>query len=141
MKHLNIDTTFHCKFRKFEIKMPGYVEKSKPMIGAMFRGPGPSYGLPDTLGFQKHDFTKSKAPAYTFGLKGKYKDKDECSPGPAYFIPEKLTRSGPDGAPKYSLKGRPNLQASFRTPGPGKKIYMIIQLKLFVCNGKGLYFT
>lgn len=99
--------------------MPSYGEgKSRPLIGAMFRGPGPCYGLPDTIGYQKHDCRKTRAPAYSFGFKGKYKDKDECSPGPAYLIPEKVTRDGPDGAPKYSLKGRLNAQTSFRTPGP-----------------------
>lgn len=97
--------------------MTGASEK-RPLIGAMFRGPGPCYGLPDTLGFQKHDFTKNKAPAYSFGIRGKAQDKSECSPGPAYHLPDKLTRSGPDGAPKFSLKGRPNMQSSFKTPGP-----------------------
>eukprot|EP00794_Sanderia_malayensis_P017771 gene17771-19547_t len=97
--------------------MSGKQEK-RPMIGAMFRGPGPCYGLPEAIGYQRHDFTKSKAPAYSFGVRGNFKHKDECSPGPAYFIPEKLTRGGPDGAPKYSLKSRPNVQNSFRTPGP-----------------------
>ena len=117
--------------------MTGTTEK-KFMIGAMFRGPGPCYGLPDTLGFQKHDFTKSKAPAYSFGIRGKSQDKDECSPGPAYHLPDKLTRSGPDGAPKYSLKGRPNMQASFRTPGPGEvyifKSFSIPQQSTFVLS-------
>lgn len=106
--------------------MTGASEK-RPLIGAMFRGPGPCYGLPDTLGFQKHDFTKNKAPAYSFGIRGKAQDKSECSPGPAYHLPDKLTRSGPDGAPKFSLKGRPNMQSSFKTPGPGE-----INIHLFI---------
>ena len=33
-------------------------------------GPGPGrYGLPQTTGYSKHDPTKKKAPAYSFGAR------------------------------------------------------------------------
>ena len=97
---------------------------NRPVIAAMFRGPGPAAVLlPNSTGYKSHDFTKNKAPAYSFGFKPKWK-ASENSPGPAYLIPEKLTRVGADGSPRYTLKGRTNLQTSFRTPGPGRLFYL-----------------
>ena len=40
----------------------------KPIIAAKLRGPGPGrYGLPSTVGYVAHDFTKHRKPAYPFG--------------------------------------------------------------------------
>ena len=39
-----------------------------PVIAARLRGPGPAkYKLPGTTGFEKHDATKKKMPAFSFG--------------------------------------------------------------------------
>lgn len=96
-------------------------EKTKPIIAARERGPGPGrYGLPSTCGFTNHDSTKRKNPAYSFGhrLEDNMFKKD-CSPGPGYFIDPKISRHGFDGNPSYSILGRQKDQNSFKTPSPG----------------------
>ncbi|XP_038572916.1 outer dense fiber protein 3-like protein 2b [Micropterus salmoides] len=85
-------------------------------------GPGPGrYGLPPTIGFVDHDFTKPTSPAYSFH--GKMSDNMYCvdsSPGPQYHIDAKITRFGRDGTPAYSMLGRIKAQRElFQTPGPG----------------------
>lgn len=92
-----------------------------PLIAARERGPGPGrYGLPSTCGFTHHDFTKCKAPAYSFGsrLENPMFKKD-CSPGPGYFIDPTITKAGKDGTPSYSILGRQNDPNTFKTPAPG----------------------
>ena len=100
--------------------MPPALEgKPRPMIGAMFKGPGPCYALPGTCGFVGHDITKKKAAGYVFGVKI-HKKVDTHSPGPAaYSVMERSTRFGADGTPKYTLHYRPRDAGSFKTPGPG----------------------
>ncbi|XP_060934870.1 outer dense fiber protein 3-like protein 2b [Limanda limanda] len=106
-------------------------------------GPGPGrYGLPPTIGFVGHDFTKATSPAYSFH--GKMSDNMYCvdsSPGPRYHVDSKITRFGKDGTPSFSMLGRTKEQSKFpplhfekyisfqctfslehellRTPGPG----------------------
>jgi hypothetical protein len=93
----------------------------KPIIAAKLRGPGPGrYGLPSTVGYVAHDFTKHRKPAYPFGQRlGESFVSKICSPGPIYFIDAKYTRHGSDGTPNYSLLGRPKDPNEFKTPGPG----------------------
>merc|ERR1712071_135505 len=93
----------------------------KPIIAAKLRGPGPGrYGLPSTVGYRGHDFTKHRKPAYPFGQRlGESFVSKICSPGPIYFIDAKYTRHGSDGTPNYSLLGRPRDPNEFKTPGPG----------------------
>uniref|UniRef100_A0A669D576 CIMAP1 family member D n=1 Tax=Oreochromis niloticus TaxID=8128 RepID=A0A669D576_ORENI len=75
-------------------------------------GPGPGrYGLPPTIGFIGHDFTKSASPAYSFH--GRMTDNSD--PGPQYHIDARITRFGKDGTPAYSMLGK----ELFHTPGPG----------------------
>ena len=99
-------------------------QPARPMIGAMWKGPGPAkYYLPSTVGYVKHDFTKKKAAGYIFGVKLSTKDYNK-SPGPAaYKITDRSTRFGSDGTPKYSLHYRPKDHGSFRTPAPSMKVY------------------
>ncbi|XP_013384679.1 outer dense fiber protein 3 [Lingula anatina] len=91
------------------------------IIAARERGPGPGrYGLPSTLGYIDHDFTKHMKPAHSFGQRlGSLMAKD-CSPGPAHFIDPRHTRHGKDGTPSYSMLARPKDPNFFKTPGPGR---------------------
>lgn len=91
----------------------------KPIL-AMFTTPGPAYGLPGLTGDYTHDprSVHKKNPSYSFGLKnGKF--KDECSPGPVYYPNTRITRSGKDGTPSYSLYARRPYTIKFNTPGAG----------------------
>lgn len=90
-------------------------------ISAMYSTPGPAYGLPGLTGEKHHDprSVHNKGPAYSFGLKnGKF--KDECGPGPAYFPNPRITKTGKDGTPAYSLYSRHAEKTSHLTPGPGR---------------------
>ena len=92
-------------------------ERRRPMIGAMFRGPGPAaYVLPGSTGYIGHDCTKYKKPAFSFGART-WKNQQLTGPGPKYKI-EDVTRFGMEGTPKYTLHSRTNLQGKFQTPAP-----------------------
>nr|XP_020462731.1 outer dense fiber protein 3-like protein 2 isoform X1 [Monopterus albus] len=102
------------------------MEKKHPVIAGREKGPGPGrYGLPPTIGFIGHDFTKPANPAYSFH--GRMCDKTfpavyyiDSSPGPLYHVDAKITRFGKDGTPAYSMLGRMKTQKElFQTPGPG----------------------
>lgn len=101
--------------------MPQEVQK-KPliMIAARERGPGPGrYRLPSTVGCEAHDCTRQVQPAYSFGrLEGRVHFKD-WSPGPAYYIDPRITRTGMDGTPEYSLLARQKDLNTFKVPSPG----------------------
>jgi hypothetical protein len=90
-------------------------------IAAKLRGPGPGrYGLPSTVGYRGHDFTKNRKPAYPFGQRlGESFVSKICSPGPVYFVEPNYTRHGADGTPCYSILGRSKDPNEFKTPGPG----------------------
>jgi len=84
--------------------------KQRPIIMAMFSGPGPA-----CVGRLKID----TGPKYSFGLKPKTKTNAH-SPGPAaYSVQERSTRYGADGTPRYTLHYRTKEGNSFSTPGPG----------------------
>ncbi|XP_069760462.1 ciliary microtubule associated protein 1A-like [Narcine bancroftii] len=87
-------------------------------IAAYYSSPGPKYGLPGSMGYEQHDTTKFRSPAYSFGVPHARLTVDS-SPGPAYLIQSHLTRRGRDRAPAYSLYSRPKVISSFQTPGPG----------------------
>ncbi|XP_030290135.1 outer dense fiber protein 3-like protein 2b [Sparus aurata] len=102
--------------------MKSQMEKKYPVIAGREKGPGPGrYGLPPTIGFVGHDFTKLTSPAYSFH--GRMSDNMYCvdsSPGPKYHIDAKVTRFGRDGTPAYSMLGRMKAEKElFQTPGPG----------------------
>ncbi|XP_077023981.1 ciliary microtubule associated protein 1B isoform X2 [Tamandua tetradactyla] len=88
-------------------------------IAALYRGPGPKYKLPTNTGYILHDPSRPRAPAYTFGARLPTQ-RLSCSPGPGLLVPAGLTERGPDGAPAYSIYGRPRDAAHFLTPGPGR---------------------
>ncbi|XP_041795621.1 outer dense fiber protein 3-B [Chelmon rostratus] len=86
-------------------------------IAALYGSPGPKYTLPGLTGASKHDPTKYKAPAFSFGTRHNQTNYN-CSPGPQYLIP--TTRHGRSGAPAFSLGSRWKEPESFTSPGPGK---------------------
>ncbi|XP_028259785.1 outer dense fiber protein 3-like protein 2b [Parambassis ranga] len=96
--------------------------KKYPVIAGREKGPGPGrYGLPPTIGFIGHDFTKPTSPAYSFH--GRMSDNMyyvDSSPGPQYHIDAKINRFGKDATLAYSMSGRMKAQKEiFHTPGPG----------------------
>ncbi|XP_062930705.1 ciliary microtubule associated protein 1B isoform X1 [Cynocephalus volans] len=88
-------------------------------IAALCRGPGPRYQLPPSTGYVRHDPSRPRAPAYTFGARFPAQ-RATCGPGPGHLVPARMTVRGPDGAPSYSIYGRPRHAAPFLTPGPGR---------------------
>ncbi|XP_069006469.1 outer dense fiber protein 3-like protein 2b [Embiotoca jacksoni] len=98
------------------------MEKNYAVIAGKERGPGPGrYGLPPTIGFIGHDYTKLTSPAYSFH--GRMSDtmySVDCSPGPRYHVDANMTRFGKDGTPAYSMLSKMKTQKElFHTPGPG----------------------
>lgn len=92
--------------------------KPRGPIGAHFHSPGPKYMIPGSTGYHSHDLRKRRGPAYSFG--GRHATFfNDASPGPAYLVPSRVTRTGVDGTPKYSLYGRPRDPVLFKNPGPG----------------------
>ncbi|XP_074757768.1 ciliary microtubule associated protein 1B [Athene noctua] len=87
-------------------------------IAALYGSPGPKYGLPTSVGYRLHDPSRSRAPAYSFGVRVGGR-QDERSPGPVYLLPPRTTAKGKDGTPAYSIYSRPPDLTPFRTPGPG----------------------
>uniref|UniRef100_A0A8B9PA01 Outer dense fiber of sperm tails 3B n=1 Tax=Apteryx owenii TaxID=8824 RepID=A0A8B9PA01_APTOW len=88
-------------------------------IAALYTSPGPKYRLPTNVGYQLHDPSRHRAPAYSFGTRSQ-RPRDDRSPGPAYMVPANTTARGRDGTPAYSIYGRPRDTEPFRTPGPGR---------------------
>ncbi|XP_041075128.1 outer dense fiber protein 3-like isoform X1 [Polyodon spathula] len=92
-------------------------QKSRRPIGAQYSGPGPKYGIPSATGTIKHDPTKNKAPAYSFGIQHVSYNADS-SPGPKYFVSCKMTRMGKDVFPAYSMCFRSKEPKKAKAPGP-----------------------
>ena len=110
------------------------VTETKPRapISAMHSTPGPVYLLPGLVGSTFHDprSVHSKQPAYSFGLRhGKY--KDESSPGPCYFPNPRISRTGKDGSPQYSLYARRGDLKSDTIPGKKRKQTLYFYFVLF----------
>ncbi|KAG8229412.1 hypothetical protein J437_LFUL000933 [Ladona fulva] len=96
--------------------------ENKPVIKimAMEKGPGPAACiLPPTVGYQDHDFTKYRNPAYSLGIRTAL-PKKFSGPGPIYSIESGTTRSGSKKKLLgYTIAERlPDLRP-FATPGPG----------------------
>ncbi|XP_063313410.1 protein CIMAP1D [Pelobates fuscus] len=96
-------------------------EKKTPAIAAKETGPGPGrYGLPPTVGFVGHDYTKYSSPAYSFHGRSSHSAQLNSSPGPCYYVDPNLTRYGHSAGPAYSMlaRGRSADKKSV-IPGPG----------------------
>ncbi|XP_066110772.1 ciliary microtubule associated protein 1B [Saccopteryx bilineata] len=89
-------------------------------IAALYSGPGPKYKLPPNTGYNLHDPSRPRAPAFTFGLRLPTQ-QTSCGPGPGYVVvPAHMTMRGRDCTPAYSIYGRPRQAAPSLTPGPGR---------------------
>ncbi|XP_053940540.1 outer dense fiber protein 3B [Cuculus canorus] len=88
-------------------------------IAALHAAPGPKYGLPSGVGWNLHDPSRPRAPAYSFGRRTPGVAQ-QLSPGPAYLLPPGTTARGKDGTPAFSIHGRPRDLLLFQTPGPGR---------------------
>ncbi|XP_005994969.1 ciliary microtubule associated protein 1A [Latimeria chalumnae] len=95
--------------------------KKPVLIEGREKGPGPGrYGLPSTVGYINHDFTKYTSPAYSFGIKGGPPlFGTTIGPGPRYLVHPKYTRVGKDGSPVYTLHSKYKDLNFFQPPGPG----------------------
>ncbi|KAI6653298.1 vesicle-associated membrane protein 2-like [Oopsacas minuta] len=97
----------------------GVTEEGGYKINAKLRGPGPArYALPNTSGFFGHDATKTRLPAYSFGLRTTLLYRKTKTPGPAHFIDASMSRFGKEGSSKFSLKSRNLMGKQFQTPAP-----------------------
>lgn len=111
-----ITALFGGKVRQTLVAMAD-TERKRPIIGAMFRGPGPAaYYLPGSTGYIGHDCTKYRKAAYSFGART-WKNQQLTGPGPKYKIDD-VTRFGMEGTPKYTLHSRTSSQGKFQTPAP-----------------------
>ncbi|KAH8419182.1 hypothetical protein KR222_009245, partial [Zaprionus bogoriensis] len=66
-------------------------------------GPGPgAYGLPPTIGYERHDNRKRRLPQYSMAarLNGLAADP---GPGPGAYQLGKLTRYGQGTSPEYTI--------------------------------------
>ncbi|XP_059793288.1 ciliary microtubule associated protein 1B isoform X2 [Balaenoptera ricei] len=88
-------------------------------IAALYSGPGPKYKLPASTGYILHDPSRPRAPAFTFGARLPTQQTSR-GPGPGHLVPARMTVRGRDGAPAYSIFGRPRHAAPFLTPGPAR---------------------
>jgi hypothetical protein len=59
-----------------------------------------AYNIPSVMGYKKHDITRKRNPAYTFGMKAPEFEKP--SPGPNYIKPSQ-TRFGRANVPSYIM--------------------------------------
>ncbi|KAF6120732.1 outer dense fiber of sperm tails 3B [Phyllostomus discolor] len=88
-------------------------------IAALHSGPGPKYKLPSNTGYTLHDPSRTRAPAFTFGLRLPAQ-QTSLGPGPSHLVPPRMTMRGRDCTPAYSIHGRPRQAAPSLTPGPGR---------------------
>ncbi|XP_069481379.1 protein CIMAP1C [Ambystoma mexicanum] len=98
-------------------------DKRKDLASAIIsRGPGPArYMLHPCIGYENHDFSMYREPAYT--LRPKLLSSllgPSCSPGPKYLLDNRMTRHGRDGIPEFTVKSRQKDLNWFESPGPAR---------------------
>ncbi|KAL7293722.1 outer dense fiber protein 3-like [Trichogramma pretiosum] len=98
--------------------MESFNQKSKSKgLGCMPRGPGPQYRLKNLIGFDDHDPSKHREPAYT--MKFRHKQKIHLVvPGP-YSVDQKFTQHGPYKPPAYTMAFKHDRKQHDLKPGPG----------------------
>ncbi|GAB1607053.1 outer dense fiber protein 3-like [Argonauta hians] len=106
---------------KFKRKVTGKKSNSFEIF-AKFVGPAPNnYRLPTTVGGEKHDATRPRAPSYSIG-RNTYKLTDD-SPGPIYGYSSQLSHLGKFTVPNVTITERhkkPYLwEGILDTPSPG----------------------
>ncbi|XP_044598519.1 outer dense fiber protein 3-like protein 2 [Cotesia glomerata] len=91
----------------------------KPRLSYKSRGPGPAYSLPPVLGFEKHDLSRKRNPAYSITARHDEKLYVTASPGPNKYNTYHLTRQGIEKPPAFSIAGRAPFVVIGSGPGPG----------------------
>ncbi|XP_064550577.1 ciliary microtubule associated protein 1B-like [Drosophila montana] len=82
-------------------------------------GPGPgAYGLPTTVGYEKHDTRKQRMPQYSFGTRTQSTNA-AAGPGPGAYQVDKLTRYGMGGGLQYTIAPMTKIIDKRIGPGPG----------------------
>jgi hypothetical protein len=78
--------------------------------------PGPAaYTLPPVFGYENHDITRRRNPAYTIGMKNT--ESVKLCPDPCYIKPgQKLVKK--TNVPAHSMEGKILKRNPDRTPGP-----------------------
>lgn len=85
-------------------------------------GPGPSHQLPSTVGFDQHDPTRCRAPAFSLGTRTVLPtEKKGLSPAPNTYNPIRFTRYGLSSSQSNSLG--PKLPKKFATCSPSPNTY------------------
>ncbi|XP_063786511.1 ciliary microtubule associated protein 1A-like [Pseudophryne corroboree] len=86
-------------------------------IAGMYNSPGPKYALPGNTGYDGHDPTRKRSPAYTFGAQSTRERSCETpGPGPAAYHLGAVAKN----APTAMLVGRcTRLEQKTSGPGPG----------------------
>ncbi|XP_050841146.1 outer dense fiber protein 3B [Serinus canaria] len=84
---------------------------------AVYRNPGPKYGISGGMGQDQRDPSGRRAPAYTFGMRLEGPEEPR-SPGPQYLVPADCTARGRERGPAFTMSGRPREQRASDTPGP-----------------------
>lgn len=79
-------------------------------------GPGPTYSLPTTIGYDKHDVRKIRMPQYSFGARLEQKNKN-YTPGPSFNVQDQ-TRYGRPRVLAYTMAPRTFRQVKSIGPGP-----------------------
>ncbi|XP_014216148.1 outer dense fiber protein 3-like [Copidosoma floridanum] len=81
------------------------------------RGPGPKYMLKTLTGFDDHDPSKRRYPAYSLKFRGKKKIA-LTGPGP-YPVTGKMTHHGLESSPAYTIASKYYKRFHDKVPGPG----------------------
>lgn len=98
-----------------------YLEDGKLNIAGRWKSPGPGkYMPPSCIGFQNHDPTIAKRPAYTIGFKHRDPAQEFNSPGPIYLPNPKVLTTGKESTPKPHIVSRPKEYGLWTGPGPNQ---------------------
>lgn len=79
----------------------------------MHAGPGPVYKLPSLVGYNGHDPSRHRNPAYSMRIRTDGKSYI-LGPGPQYNI-RSLTKFGPEKSPAYTIRGREKWKCEDKT--------------------------
>ncbi|XP_034936183.1 outer dense fiber protein 3B isoform X3 [Chelonus insularis] len=99
--------------------MSTFTLQKKPLLSCKSKGPGPAYKLPSLMGYEKHDPSRSRNPAFSIRSRHNEKDNITTGPGPNRYDTYHLTRNGPENPPAFSLAGRAKFIVLGFGPGPG----------------------
>ncbi|KAG5310549.1 ODF3A protein, partial [Acromyrmex insinuator] len=93
-------------------------KENKPgILSCIIKGPGPVYKLPTLVGYNGHDPSRYRNPAYSIRARTDIK-ASVIGPGPHYNV-RNLTKSGSDNPPAYTIRGRKAWIMPDHVPGPG----------------------